>query len=68
MIYDNNDWDVPESLLIDPLNGDYRPRTGLIGAGFNLQDYGFPSSIKKQDPTIGAITSNVLPTRMRDVY
>jgi hypothetical protein len=57
LIYDNNDWDVPESLLIDPLNGDYRPRTGLIGAGFNLQDYGFPSSIKKARPTIGGINA-----------
>lgn len=68
LIYYDNDWDISESLLIDPANGDYRPKAGLIGAGFNLQDYGFPSSIKKQDPTIGAITNNIMPPRVRDIF
>jgi len=57
LIYKDNDWDVSESLLVDPENGDYRPKEGLIGAGFNLQDYGFPSSIKKAKPTIGGINA-----------
>lgn len=64
LIYYDNDWDVSESLLVDPANGDYRPKTKLIGAGFNLQDYGFPSSIKKQKPTIGAI-QNHLPMQYK---
>ena len=51
----NNDWDVSESLLIDPANGDYRPKAGLVGAGFNLQDYGFPESMSKNPITIGGI-------------
>ena len=57
LIYKDNDWDVSESLLVDPLNNDYRPKADLIGAGFNLQDYGFPSSIKKAKPTIGGINA-----------
>lgn len=57
VIYQDNDWDVSESLLVDPLNGDYRPKAELIGAGLNLQDYGFPSSIKKAKPTIGGINA-----------
>ncbi len=69
VIYEDNDWDVSESLLVDPLNGDYRPKAGLIGAGFNLQDYGFPSSIKRAKPTIGGIgafeTTAKPVTRMR---
>ena len=57
LIEHDNQWDVSESLLVDPLNGDYRPKAALIGAGFNLQDYGFPSSIKKAKPTIGGINA-----------
>jgi len=57
LIEHDNQWDVSESLLVDPLNGDYRPKAALIGAGFNLQDYGFPSSIKKAKPTIGGISA-----------
>ena len=53
--YYNNDWDVSESLLIDPANGDFRPKSGLIGAGFNMQDYGFPESMSKNPITIGGI-------------
>lgn len=70
VLYQDNDWDISESLLVDPLNGDYRPKEGLIGAGYNIQDYGFPSYIKKAKPTIGGIDAymtNVVtsPPRMR---
>ena len=53
--YFNNDWDVSESLLVDPANGDFRPKAGLVGAGFNLQDYGFPVGNLTNKVTVGAV-------------
>jgi hypothetical protein len=55
LLYSNNDWDVSESLLIDPANGDFRPKSGLVGAGLNLQDYGFPAGNLTNQVTVGGV-------------
>lgn len=53
--YFNNDWNVSESLLVDPANGDFRPKSGAVGAGFNFQDYGFPVGNLTNPVTVGAV-------------
>lgn len=71
-INENNDWDMAESGLVDPANGDYRPNQNLINQGWrddelnteiidNFADLGIK-------PTIGAYDATVVAKKVRDLY
>ena len=63
----NNDNNLPRSGLVDPANGDYRPNDLLIAKGFNLENY-YLQGVTTGRKTIGAIESNLIPKRIREIY
>ena len=64
---ENNDRNLPSSGLVDPANGDYRPNDLLMAKGFNLENYSL-QGLTTGRKTIGAIESDLIPKRIRDIY
>jgi hypothetical protein len=63
----NNNNNLSRSGLVDPANGDYRPNDLLIAKGFNLENYSL-QGVTTGRKTIGAIESDLIPKRIRDIY
>lgn len=59
---------LAESALIDPANKDFRPKSTLVGAGFDSMALNYPNVGGGVQPNVGAVEGNVIPQRMRDLY
>jgi len=58
IVYDfDNDFAMTESGLIDPANGDYRPKSSLINAGVNMFAWS-----QAQEYTVSPTVGSILPT------
>ena len=72
LIYQNNNFEMTESGLVDPANGDYRPNKNLINAGWsdaklNTEITSLSAEIGV-NPTIGAYDATTISQRVRDLY
>jgi len=72
LIYQNNEWGMSESGLVDPANGDYRPNKNLINAGWKDCDLNTEiTSLSAElgiNPTIGAYDATTVAQKVRDLY
>lgn len=72
LIYQNNDWGMSESGLVDPANGDYRPNKNLINAGWRDDEINTEITSMSAElglkPTIGAYDAITVAQKVRDLY
>jgi hypothetical protein len=72
LINENNDWDMAESGLVDPANGDYRPNKNLIHQGWRDDELNTEITSLSAElgikPTIGAYDAVTIAKKIRDLY